>query len=407
MEQSANIWTEPLIVIGAASLSLLELALLGAGLVGVYLWHRRQMRGREDTGAILELVEEQREALARAHAQLEGRLSQLSDASNAQHAALRENLDQRLESVSRRMQANLSETTQKTHHNLTQLHERLAVIQNAQTSIKELTTEVTSLQALLSNKQKRGAFGEIQMQDLVTNFLPKSAVAFQHSLSTGVRVDCLIKLPNPPGPVAVDAKFPLEGWRRFAEAEDDLTRDGAARAFRADVLKHVRDIAEKYLIHGETADTALMFLPSEAVYATLHVDFPDLVEKAFRARVMIVSPTTFMATLHTMRAVMKDARLREQAGEVQKIVGWLSDDIRRIDERVQALQKHHDKSAELMGAVRKTADRAMGRAQRIEDLQLEEPDTDEALAPPPPARPPLNAPDADEETALPLERLAR
>jgi DNA recombination protein RmuC len=372
MEQEMNMWASPVLLFGPVTVTLAE-ALFVLALIAAFVFWRWRSDRREDTqSAVLSLLEAQRDALSRTQSELEGRLRTLSDASHAQHAALRNNLDERLEVVSRRMSASLSETTERTHLNLKTLHERLAVIQSAQASIQTLTTEVTSLQALLSNKQKRGAFGEIQMQDLVKTFMPPSAYGFQETLSSGVRVDCLIKLPNPPGPVAVDAKFPLESWRRYSEADDPAVREAAGKALAVDILKHVNDIAAKYLIAGETADTALLFLPAESVYATLHSDFPDVVDKAFRKRVMIVSPTTFMATLHTMRAVMKDAQLREQAGEVQKLVGWLKDDVRLIGDRMDKLQKHHHDAGRLMEGVQTAVNRATGRAERMERIELGE-----------------------------------
>ncbi|MCG8440746.1 MAG: DNA recombination protein RmuC, partial [Caulobacterales bacterium] len=212
--------------------------------------------------------------------------------------------------------------------------------------------------------------------------MPAGAFEFQATLSNRMRADCLIRLPDPPGSVVVDAKFPLESWRSLSESDDEAVRETAARAFRTDMLKHVTDIASKYLIPGETADTALLFLPSEAVYAAVHADFPDIVEKSFKKRVMIVSPTTFMATLHTMRAVMRDARMREQAHVIQREVGLLSEDVRRLDSRVGNLQRHFDQAGEDVRQIRISADKVVRRAERIEDAQVETVETDGAAGEP-------------------------
>ena len=225
------------------------------------------------------------------------------------------------------MQVGMKETlhgsSEKTTKSLTELQERLATIDRAQTNIEKLSGDVLSLQDILSNKQTRGAFGEIQLNDIVSKALPSDSYSFQTTLSNGTRADCLIDLPNPPGPIVIDAKFPLEAYEALVAAE---TRDDQARALKAlgaAVRVHIKKIAESYLIEGETADGALMFLPSEAVYAELHARLPEVVRDGFAARVWIVSPTTCMATLNTMRAILKDARMREQAGAIRKALKQL------------------------------------------------------------------------------------
>ena len=225
---------------------------------------------------------------------------------------------------------------------VTDLRERLARIDEAQKKIGELSTQVVSLQHILTNKQARGAFGEVQLNDLVSNALPPSAYELQCTLSSGVRADCLLKLPNPPGPIAIDAKFPLESYHllRAVAAGDAPALATAQRAFQAAMRKHIGDIRDKYILPGETAESALLFLPSEAIYAELHANFGGIVDESYRARVWIVSPTTMMATLNTVRAVLKDVEMREQAGEIQKLVGLMMGDTRRLQERVDNLKKH-------------------------------------------------------------------
>ncbi|MFO1079900.1 MAG: DNA recombination protein RmuC [Reyranellaceae bacterium] len=257
---------------------------------------------------------------------------------------------------------------------VTDLRERLARIDEAQKKIAELGTQVVSLQEVLSNKQARGAFGEVQLNDLVQGILPPQAYAFQSTLSSGVRADCLLKLPNPPGPIVVDAKFPLESYRalRAVAAGDTIGLQTAQRAFQQAIRKHIADIRDKYIVPGETAESALMFLPSEAVYAELHANFTGLVEESYRARVWIVSPTTLMATLNTVRAVLKDVRMREQAGEIQKTVGLLLDDVRRLGDRVEKLKGHFSATEKDLRDVEISTVRITTRGQRILDVDLGE-----------------------------------
>lgn len=301
------------------------------------------------------------ESVAASQAALTGRLAQLAESQAAAQAQLSRALDDRL--------AGLAERQNATMHDL---RERLAVIDAAQRNITQLSAQVVSLQDILSNKQARGAFGEIQLNDLVTAMLPPSAYRFQAPLGDNRRVDCLLDLPDPPGPIAIDAKFPLESFHALRNAGDEAGRAAAGRAFAAAILKHVRDIAEKYIVPGQTAESALMFLPSEAIYAELHANFPDVVEKSFRAKVWIVSPTTLMATLNTVRAVLKDVRMREQAGLIQNEVRLLLDDIGRLDDRVAALDKHFAQAAEDIRQIRVSTDKVTRRADRIEQVQVGE-----------------------------------
>ena len=315
---------------------------------------------------------------------LDGRLKQLAESQaamqaltaetlRAQERAVTEALEQRLGDLSQRIGNRLSDTAQKQHSTLTDLHKRLEVIDRAQQNITALSSQVVSLQDILANKQARGAFGEIQLKDIVEAILPPSSFAFQATLGGTRRVDCLLKLPNPPGPIAIDAKFPLESYQALREARDEAERVQAARRFTQDVRKHIQDIATKYIVPGETAESALMFLPSEAVYAELHANFTALVEESFRARVWIVSPTTLMATLNTVRAILKDVRMREQADVIQAEMRKLLDDVRRLDERVGKLQQHFNLTSEDLRKIRISTEKVTRSAERIEELQLEDP----------------------------------
>lgn len=301
--------------------------------------------------------------------------NQLTERLQSQERALTKSLDERLEAVSRRVGDSLVKQASDNANTLTDLRERLAVIGKAQENITQLSTDVVNLQQVLSNKQTRGAFGETQLADQVKNMLPPSAYSFQEVLSNKSRVDCLLKLPNPPGSIAVDAKFPLESFNRFRAAEEDAEKQAARRQFANDVMKHVKDISEKYIIPGETADSALMFLPAEAVYAELHASLPEVVEKSHRARVYIVSPTTLMATLNTIRAVLKDAEMREQAGLIQKEVLAMNDDVGRLDDRVEKLQRHFGQAEEDIRQIRISTEKVHKRAVRIAEVELEDQDT--------------------------------
>ncbi len=303
-------------------------------------------------------------------AQLQGRLSQMSEQAAAREAQFRESLDMRLDKVGERVGRSISETQERNNVNLKQLHERLALIDRAQKNIETLSGEVSGLQNLLSNKQARGAFGEKQMQDLIETYLPPNGYSFQHTLSNGKRVDALIHLPGDHGDVAIDSKFPLESWQRFTQADNSPEQSMAAKAFARDVMVHINAIEQKYLIFGETHDIALLFLPSEAIYAELHTNFSDVIDKSFAKKVMIVSPTTFMATLHTMRAVMKDAAMREQAHIIQREVGIIAADMTRLDARVEKLQSHFKQTAKDVDDIRTSSKKIISRSGKIGQLDL-------------------------------------
>jgi DNA recombination protein RmuC len=360
-----------------------SVVILGAiAVVAVMVAAIALLKGRSGAGDLRgEMMARAVQQVAQAQSALTGRLAQLADSQAASQAQMAERLqaqerslaravDERLAALAKRMDDGMQQAANRQATSLHDLRERLAVIDAAQKNITELSAQVVSLQDILSNKQARGAFGEIQLNDIVSSMLPPSAYKFQVTLGDGRRVDCLLDLPNPPGAIAIDAKFPLESFHLLRNAKDEAERVAAGRAFSTAILKHVRDIAEKYIVPGETAESALMFLPSEAIYAELHANFPDVVEKSFRAKVWIVSPTTLMATLNTVRAVLKDARMREQAGVIQKEVGALLDDISRLDDRVAALDKHFGQAAEDIRQIRISTDKVVKRADRIESVQL-------------------------------------
>lgn len=349
-------------------------------LVGIlFLTNIAVLLFRQDRGELSSFSD----ILLRGQAELAGRLSQLSEHSSQeqnkiaqaiseQKMAVLKIMDEKLLAVTKSVGEGLQQTTAKTTETLTDLRERLAKIDVAQQKISSLSEQVVSLQEVLSNKQARGAFGEIQLNDLVTSILPPNAYEFQMVLSNAKRADCVLRLPNPPGTIVIDAKFPLESYHALRAAASDREKLEAERFFRASVLKHIKDISEKYIIPGETAESALMFLPSEAIYAELHANFTDVVEVSYRSKVWIVSPTTLMATLNTVRAVLKDAKMREQAGVIQKEVGTLVEDIGRLDSRIESLSKHFKQANEDVDNIRISSSKIGKRIQRIEDIELGE-----------------------------------
>ena len=341
-------------------------ARLGAAAARQSLEAARQLEAQEASARELRHA---LETQARQQTELAGRLSQLFESAAQRDAALRQTLAERLDAVTQRVGHTLSESQQRASGDLKQLHERLALIDRAQKNIEQLSGEVSGLQAVLSNKQARGAFGEKQMNDILEGLLSPNQFTLQATLSNNSRVDALIHLPNDQGDVAVDAKFPLEAWRALAEAETEHDRKQACQRLRRDVMAHIKAIAGKYLIIGETHEVALMFLPSEAVYAELHAGFADVVEAGFKAKVMIVSPTTFMATLHTMKAVMRDAAMREQAHVILLETTKMGEDVRRLDERVAKLQRHFGAAEEDVRQIRISTDKITRRSERMEELE--------------------------------------
>jgi DNA recombination protein RmuC len=335
--------------------------------------------------------------LAQSQMELTGRLSQMAESQSLAQAQLAERLqaqerhvsrvlEQRLEDLGRQVGERLQASGQQTVAQMHEVRERLAVIDQAQKTMTDLSSQIISLQDILGNKQSRGAFGEIQLHDLITTILPPSVCRFQAVLSNGRRADCLLALPNPPGSIVVDAKFPLESYYALRAACDEAASTQASRSFASDVLKHVKDISERYIIPGETAESALMFLPSEAVYAELYARFPEVVEKSYRARVWIVSPTTLMATLTTVRAVLKDATMREQSGIIQAEVVRLLDDLKRLDGRVGKLATHFSQTQEDVRQVQISTDKLLRRGEAIESLHVDGGVSDQesgGLVPPP------------------------
>jgi DNA recombination protein RmuC len=305
-------------------------------------------------------------------AHLSGGLQHVSQTQSAAQAQMMTLMEKRLQEVQLRMGESLHGSAQKTANSLGELQQRLLTIDKAQANIEKLSGNVLSLQDILSNKQTRGAFGEIQLNDIVGKALPKDSFTLQATLSNGKRADCLIHLPNPPGPIVIDSKFPLEAYEALRRAETKPDLEMAARQLRIAVRAHIRAISERYIIEGETADGAMMFLPSEAVYAELHANFPEVVRDGFDVHVWIVSPTTCMATLHTMRAILKDARMREQAGAIRSTLKMLHRDVELVVERVDKLNTHFGQARNDLEQINTAAERAGKRAARLDNFDFED-----------------------------------
>ena len=320
----------------------------------------------------LNLFGEKIQKLSEGQERLTGGLQTVSEAQAKAQISLINIMEERLSKVQLQMNENLSHSSRRTAQSLGDLQQRLTTIDKAQEKITKLSGDVLSLQDILSNKQTRGAFGEIQLTDIVSKALPSDGFDLQATLSNGRRADCLIKLPNPPGPIVIDSKFPLEAYEALRNASSEVETSAAVRLFKTSVRKHIKDISERYIIEGETADGAILFLPSEAVYAELHANYSEIVREGFSARVWIVSPTTCMATLNTMRAILKDARMREQAGAIRKELTSLYQDVDRLGVRVESLDRHFNQAAKDISDIKISADKAGRRAKRLDNFDFEE-----------------------------------
>ena len=293
--------------------------------------------------------------------------------------ALAGKLDQRLDQISSRVSERLDEGFKKTNETFVNVMQRLATIDEAQKKIETLTGSVVSLQELLGDKKSRGAFGEVQLEALVRNVLPPAAFEMQYTLASGARVDCVLRLPAPTGMVCVDSKFPLENYHRMLDAKaNDVDRALAQRQFRADVRKHVDDIAKKYIVAGETSDGAVMFVPAEAVFAEIHAYHAEVVDYANGKRVWIVSPTTLMAVLNTARAVLKDVETRKQIHVIKEALVRLGQDFRRFDERMKKLADHIRQAQQDAEDVQTSSRKISQQFQRIEAAELDEPPAEPA-----------------------------
>ena len=361
-------------IIGQRAVTLLELVLWLGGLgllllvlAVIFAW--RGARGRASERQAMELRAQELEYRL---AEVAGSLKNFADQAQGQQALMTHTLNERLDQVSLRVGHGLSDQAERTAQSLSRLHERLAVIDTAQKNLTALSSEMVSLKDILANKQTRGAFGQGRMEAIIRDGLHATAYVFQPTLSNGTRPDCLIKLPDSTLHLVIDAKFPLEAYNALKDCRQEGETRAAEQRLRADVLKHVKDIAEKYLINGETHETAIMFVPSESIYAELHERFEDVIQKSHRARVIIASPNVLLLLVQTMQAIFKDVAMREQAHTIKAEVNKLLDDVMRLKERVSDLRRHFDAAGQDIEKIGISSDRIAKRGLRIENLEVEE-----------------------------------
>ena len=366
-------------IVEAVLVALLVVAVAGVIALGVAF-----LRSTRQTTAEANEIESRMHQLMQSQQALVGKIDSVSqqqvtssqalaDTVHQSHQQLTKELNDRLHSVEASMGENLTDSAKATAQSLGELSQRLETIDKAQRNITDLSDQVVSLQHVLDDKHARGAFGEVQLNDIVVDALPPSAYDFQVVLSNARRADCVIKLPNPPGPIVIDAKFPLTAYMSMLDADDADQRRRFAKQLGVDTKKHIKDIAERYIIPGETSDSALMFIPSEAVYAEIHAHHPEVVELSHRLKVYLVSPTTMMATLTTVRAVLRDVRMREQASLIQVEIGVMLKDVDRLMDRVRKLETHFDQADRDIKDIRISANKISSRGTKIEELELDEP----------------------------------
>ncbi len=321
--------------------------------------------------------------LMSAQSEMQGRMATIAEVFGSRQSEINKSINERLDGMGQRLGNTINEQTKATHENLSKLQERLAVIDTAQNNIQALAKDVVGLQAILSNKQTRGAFGQARMEAIIADGLPSNGYTFQATLSNGSRPDCIVHMPNEAPALVIDAKFPLEAWNNIRAAEGNEPQKQAAQQFRRDIEVHIKDISAKYLLKGETQDTAFMFVPSESIFAEIHENFEGVIQKAHRARIVIVSPSLLMLSLQVVQAVLKDARMREQAHLIQGEVVRLVEDVQRLDDRVRKLQSHFGQTQRDIDQILTSADKVTKRGARIEALEIEA----EGEAPPDPEEP--------------------
>ena len=316
--------------------------------------------------------------------ELEARMAQLIKAQGEITGHVR-GLSERMDGFGQRVGQSMTDTTRVTQESLSRLGERLAVIDKAQQTITTLSTQVVELQHILANKQTRGAFGQARMEAIIRDALPPSAYAFQSTLKNGTRPDCLILFPNGGPNLVIDAKFPLEAWNAVRAATTPEATKAAEAQFRRDTLKHIQDIGDRYFVPGETQDTAFMFVPSESVFADIHEHFDDIIQRAHRARIVIVSPSLLMLSVQVVMSLLRDQRMREQAHVIKEEVIRLIEDVNRLDERARRLQMHFGQANKDLEEIFISARKVTGRGQRIEAVEFETPAVTAKRAPTPAA----------------------
>jgi DNA recombination protein RmuC len=365
--------SHPAIFVAGTPLSLAELSLGAAVILLVILLAVIFGTGQADRRAMAQRERDFHDEitqLARSNVELSGRIRGMGELLGARQIDLAKLVAERLDAVGARVGRGLEEQGRAAGESLTKLNERLAVIDAAQARLTGLTEEVIGLKEILANKQARGAFGQGRMEAIIRDALPAAAYAFQHTLSNRCRPDCVIRLPGDERLMVVDAKFPLEAFVALKDAAGEEAQKQAAARVRADIGRHIRDIEERYFVPGETQDIAILFVPSESLYADLAEHFEDVVQRAHKSRVLIVSPSLLVMAVQVMQAIVRDARVREQAHVIQVEVRRLVEDVARLRERAGKLAVHFGQAQEDLGAITISADKIAKRGDRIEHLDF-------------------------------------
>lgn len=370
-----------LFTLAGRAVTLAEAAAVAAGLLALLVFLSvvslvRQSRVRAamvtEEGQRREEMDRRLRELMRIQAETAGRVQSMTEVIAQRQSELARAVSERLDATSHRLGETLTTAARATHENLTRIAERLVMVEQAERSLSDLSSQVVALRETLANKQARGAFGQARMEAIVADGLPRGSFAFQYTLSNGRRPDCAIFLPGDPRPLLVDSKFPLEAVTAFREAPSPEARKAAGQRLRNDLLKHVYDVAERYLLQGETQDVALIFVPSESVYAEICEHFDGVVQEAYRLRVVLVSPSLLMLAVQVVQAIAKDARMREEADRVRVEVAALVDDVTRLRERVGDLAKHFAQVSDDVGRVLVSADKIARRGLRLEQLDFDD-----------------------------------
>ncbi len=384
-----NLLSQTAFRLGATPVSFgwLAAALFALAVMAVFLILRSAALAREqarqlalDAAEHTRMAEERLSEVVRSQAEMQGRMAAIAEVFGSRQAEMTKALGERLDGMSARLGTSITEQTKATHDNLAKLQERLAVIDTAQNNIQSLAANVVQLQSILQNKQTRGAFGQARMEAIVADGLPQGAYQFQASLSNGMRPDCIILMPNGQPPLVIDAKFPLEAWERIRDAKSPEEVAVANRNFRRDIEVHIKAISEKYIISGETHNTAFMFVPSESVFAEIHENHDGLIQKAHRARIVIVSPSLLMLSVQIVQSVLRDVRMREQAHLIQGEVVRLMEDVNRLDERVRKLQGHFGMAQKDIEEVLTSSGKITSRSRKIEALDFAAPEPEAKTA---------------------------
>lgn len=332
--------------------------------------HQRERFDQHQVNSLKTLQDSIGKAMQDVRAQIAAALTQHAEQLNQQMDKLTRETKTQLQIISGEVHKQLNAGFEKTTSTFNDVLKRLTIIDQAQQKITELSSNVVDLQSILSDKKSRGAFGEVQLSGLIRNMIPESNFALQHTLSNDKRADCILFLPEPTGNIVIDAKFPLETYRELCETNSAAAHKKLSTQFKQDIKKHIQDIASKYIIPGETADGAMMFIPAEAIFAEIHANYADLVEYAHQQRIWLVSPTTMMAILTTARAVLKDAATRKQVHIIQEHLVALSKDFGRFQSRMDNLSRHISQAQQDVEQVHRSSQKITSRFAKIEKVEV-------------------------------------